>query len=109
MKTSLPKIALIISLALVNMKVMAEGSKELAANGGDRAHWRSSTVVSPQFPFPSFGIIKVYAKAGETIYMGSSAQGMVGTSTGTMNWRAPNGALGTSGNSTTVGFIETRA
>lgn len=84
----------------------AEGSKELSANGGNRAHWRSSTVVTDQFPFPYFGVIKVYAGVGEQIYMGSSAQGV---GAGTINWRAPDGNTGSSGNSTTIGRIVDRA
>ncbi|MRG48903.1 DUF11 domain-containing protein [Chitinophaga sp. SYP-B3965] len=87
------------------LKVHAEGSKELTANGGSRAFWRSSTVVTDQFPFPYLGIIKVYANVGESIYMGSSAQGI---GVGTITWRAPDGTTGTSGNSTTIGRIQDR-
>nr|WP_068893413.1 gliding motility-associated C-terminal domain-containing protein [Pedobacter panaciterrae] len=105
MKTSLLKSILLLLFAFASIKVAAEGSKDLAANGGDRAHWRSSTVTSPQFPFPSLGLIKVYARVGETIYLGSSAQGI---GTGTMNWRAPNGDTGSSGTGTAVGRIVTR-
>ncbi|SIO50018.1 T9SS type B sorting domain-containing protein [Chitinophaga niabensis] len=86
-------------------KIHAEGSKELSANGGSRAFWRSSTVVTDQFPFPYLGIIKVYANVGERIYLGSSAQGI---GAGTITWRAPDGSTGTSGNSTTIGFIADR-
>ncbi|TCC87866.1 T9SS type B sorting domain-containing protein [Pedobacter hiemivivus] len=109
MKTSRLKGILMLLLVFATFKVVAEGSKQLAANGGSRAHWRSSTVSSTQFPFPSLGIIKVYAKVGETIYLGSSAQGIVGSTTGTMRWSAPNGVQGNSGTSTTVGLIKTRA
>lgn len=86
-------------------KIHAEGSKELSANGGARAFWRSSTVVTDQFPFPYLGIIKVYANVGERIYLGSSAQGI---GAGTITWRAPDGSMGNSGNSATIGFIADR-
>ncbi len=84
----------------------AEGSKELTANGGYRAYFFSSDTASSSFPFPTLGTIKVYVKAGETIYAGSSAQGF---GYGTMNFRAPDGTTYTSGTSTTTGFIANRA
>ncbi|WP_429377316.1 gliding motility-associated C-terminal domain-containing protein [Mucilaginibacter sp. UYCu711] len=82
--------------------VLAEGSKELNSNGGARAFLLSSTVSNSSFPFPTLGTMKVYVKVGETIYLGSSAQGF---GSGTMNLRAPDGTTYTSGNSTTVGLI----
>jgi gliding motility-associated-like protein/uncharacterized repeat protein (TIGR01451 family) len=82
--------------------VLAEGSKELNSNGGSRAFLLSSTVSNPSFPFPTLGTMKVYVKVGETIYLGSSAQGF---GSGTMNLRAPDGTSYTSGNSTTIGLI----
>lgn len=89
----------------------AEGSKELAANGGHRAFWRSSLNVTAQFPYPYLGVIKVYANVGERIYLGSSAQGITGLggATGTINWRAPNGATGSTGNDPSIGLIANRA
>lgn len=82
--------------------VLAEGSKELNSNGGSRAFLLSSLVSNSSFPFPTLGTMKVYVKVGETIYLGSSAQGF---GSGTMNLRAPDGTTYTSGNSTTVGVI----
>ncbi|MES2378172.1 MAG: gliding motility-associated C-terminal domain-containing protein [Bacteroidota bacterium] len=82
--------------------VSAEGSKELNSNGGNRAFLLSSTISTSSFPFPTLGTMKVYVKVGETIYLGSSAQGV---GTGTMNLRAPDGTTYTSGNSATVGLI----
>jgi len=84
----------------------AEGSKELNANGGNRAYLYSGNVANLSFPFPTFGTMKVYAKAGESIYFGSSAQGM---GAGTMVIRSPDGKTYTSGSSTTIGFIANRA
>jgi gliding motility-associated-like protein/uncharacterized repeat protein (TIGR01451 family) len=49
--------------------------------------------------------MKVYVKAGETIYLGSSAQGI---GAGTINLRAPDGTTFSSGASTTVGLIGSR-
>ncbi|WP_448699096.1 gliding motility-associated C-terminal domain-containing protein [Mucilaginibacter sp. AW1-3] len=85
-----------------NIPAFAEGSKELIANGGNRAYLYSSNIATPSFPFPTVGTTKVYVKVGETINVGSSAQGM---GAGTINLRAPDGSTYTSGNSTTVGLI----
>lgn len=82
--------------------VFAEGSKELNANGGYRAYLLSSNTGNDSFPFPTWGTMKVYVKAGESIYVGSSAQG---DSLGTINLRAPDGSTYTSGNSTSAGLI----
>jgi gliding motility-associated-like protein/uncharacterized repeat protein (TIGR01451 family) len=95
------------SLLIPAGSAFAEGSKELSQNGGFRAYLYSSTEVSlPSFPFPTLGTMKVYAKVGETLYVGSSAQGL---GTGTINLRSPDGSTYTSGNSTTVGRISNRA
>jgi gliding motility-associated-like protein/uncharacterized repeat protein (TIGR01451 family) len=85
----------------------AEGSKELSANGGSRAFMVSGTTANaPAFLYPTNGTMKVYAKAGEVINVGSSVQGV---GAGTMNLRAPNGATYTSGTSATVGLIANRS
>lgn len=89
-------------LVLPVMLLFAEGSKELSAAGGYRAFLFSSTNANASFPFPTMGTMKVYVKAGETIYVGSSAQGK---NSGTINLRAPDGSTYTSGSSTTVGVI----
>jgi gliding motility-associated-like protein/uncharacterized repeat protein (TIGR01451 family) len=85
--------------------VLAEGSKELNSNGGFRAHLYSSKDSTASFPFPTMGTMKVYVKAGETIYLGSSAQGVA---SGTINLRAPDGSVYSSGTSKTIGFISNR-
>ena len=84
----------------------ADGSKELNANGGYRAYLLSSNTPNLSFPFPTPGTMKVYVKAGETIYVGSSAQGV---GKGTINLIAPDGSTYTSGTSTTIGLIANRA
>ncbi len=90
--------------------VFAEGSKELSSNGGQRAFLFSSTTGTnvapyPTLAFPTLGTMKVYVNVGETIYLGSSAQGVGG---GRMNLRAPDGSTYTSGASTTIGRISNR-
>ena len=84
----------------------AEGSKELSANGGYRAFLFSSATGNASFPFPTLGTMKVYVKAGETIYTGSSAQGF---GLGTINLRAPDGSTYTSGNAAAAGLISNRS
>ncbi|HTH81444.1 MAG TPA: hypothetical protein VL490_00830, partial [Mucilaginibacter sp.] len=69
--------------------IMAEGSKELSSNGGSRAFLLSSNISNISFPFPTLGTMKVFVKAGETVYVGSSAQGL---GFGTINLRAPDGS-----------------
>jgi gliding motility-associated-like protein len=97
----------VLGLLLLSAKsTLAEGSKELTANSGNRAYLLSSTIPNPSYPFPTLGTMKVYVKAGETIYVGSSAQGQ---GSGTINLRAPDGGTYTSGTSLTVGFIGTPA
>lgn len=80
----------------------AEGSKDLINNGGHRAYFLSSSTSSVYNPFPTRGIVKVFVKAGETLYLGSSAQGLGG---GTIIARTPNGSTYNSGASTTIGRI----
>lgn len=90
----------------------AEGSKDLYPSGasGYRAYLNSTTASSSTNPFPTLGTVKVYVKAGETIYVGSSAQAV---GNGTINLRAPNGNTYTTGNGSllglAVGRIYTRA
>jgi len=89
-------------LLFLTANIFAEGSKEIAASGGHRAYLFSSPQGNLSFPFPTMGTMKVYVKAGETINVGSSAQGM---GAGTINFRAPDGSTYTSGTSATVGLI----
>lgn len=92
-----------VLLLLLSPKIIrAEGSKEINSNGGGRAYLYSSKTATQSFPFPTLGTMKVYVRAGETINVGSSAQGI---NSGTINLRAPDGSTFTSGNSKTTGFI----
>ncbi len=89
------------------------GSKDLYKLGavGNRALLVSRLPTSNQNfdPFPNWGRTYVYARAGEKIHVGSSAQGLVKEQTGTINLYAPNsGQVFTSGNSTTAGRINSR-
>lgn len=86
--------------------LFAEGSKEITANGGYRAFLFSSPLGNSSWPFPTLGTMKVYVKTGETLNIGSSAQGV---GSGTINLRAPDGSTCTSGSSTTNGLISNRA
>ncbi|TZF81845.1 tandem-95 repeat protein [Pedobacter sp. BS3] len=81
---------------------LAEGSKEMAANGGHRAHFLSSATTTIYNPFPTWGRVYVYAKVGETLYLGSSA---VGIGQGKINVTAPNNAFYTT---STLGKINDR-
>jgi gliding motility-associated-like protein len=97
---------LLFFFIILPITMMAEGSKEITANGGSRAFLLSSNISNISFPFPTLGTMKVFVKAGETVYVGSSAQGL---GFGTINLRAPDGSTYSSGTSTTVGLIANRA
>ncbi|MES2457962.1 MAG: gliding motility-associated C-terminal domain-containing protein [Bacteroidota bacterium] len=95
-------IILVLLTAVSTVLLRAEGSRELISNGGNRAYLYSSHLASFSFPYPTRGTMKIYVKAGESIYVGSSAQGLV---SGSVSLRAPDGNTYSSGNSTTVGLI----
>lgn len=80
---------------------LAEGSNDLVSSGGDRPYLEFRTAINGNIPRKT--IIKVYARAGETIDLGSSA---VGIGNGQINYRDPSGAAGTCG---TTGLIANRA
>lgn len=99
-------ILLLAAVFLAAVPAFAEGSKDLDLEGGNRAFLVSTTVDGNlSFLFPTPGTMKVYAKAGEIINVGSSVQGI---GFGTINLRAPNGKTYTSGTSATVGLIANR-
>ena len=61
-------------------------------------------------PFPTYGTMKVYAKAGEHIYLASSAlNSKEETSTGSIVWRSPDGKTGIITNHFNGGHIPNRA
>lgn len=64
-------------------------------------------------PYPTMGTIKVYAKAGEHIYLASSAMVVRSTITrrsyGRIDWRAPNGKTGSVTDVRNGGLIANRA
>ncbi|MGZ3754072.1 MAG: T9SS type B sorting domain-containing protein [Mucilaginibacter sp.] len=99
------RLLLVILGLLLPAMLLAEGSKEITANGGYRAFLFSSNSGNSSFPFPTLGTMKVYVKAGETLNIGSSAQGV---GSGTINLRAPDGSTYTSGSSTAIGLISNR-
>ncbi|MXV14247.1 gliding motility-associated C-terminal domain-containing protein [Hufsiella ginkgonis] len=100
------RLRLLLILVLAVADVFAEGSKELTASGGYRAFLYSGPAVNLSYPFPSLGTVKVYVKPGEIICAGSSAQGI---GSGTINFRAPDGAAYTSGGGATTGRIANRS
>lgn len=84
-------ILLLLVLSIFDVSY-AEGSKDLITTGGGvghRAFLLSTTTVSNNNPFPTLGTVKVYVRAGESLYLGSSAQ-QIGN--GRINVRAPGGA-----------------
>ncbi|PSB42892.1 hypothetical protein C7B80_25960 [Cyanosarcina cf. burmensis CCALA 770] len=83
----------------------AEGSKELTSNGGNRAFllYHSGTARDTIGSIALRTTIKVYVNAGETINLGSSANGI---GSGRINYRSPTGATGSC--LTTVGRILNR-
>lgn len=100
MKKSFVRCLILFNLVLCSTAVFAEGSKELNANGGHRAY-----LVGNGNPFRTGGLVRVYVNENETIYLGSSAQGVNG---GTIYLRSPSGTLYSSGNSAT-GRINNRS
>lgn len=86
--------SLLLTLALFTPPTArAEGSRELAAQGGNRAHleWRPAALLGG---IPRRTVVQVYAEAGETIDLGSSA---AGRAAGTIDYRGPGGASGSCG------------
>ncbi|MEZ2441110.1 gliding motility-associated C-terminal domain-containing protein [Chitinophaga sp. RCC_12] len=88
----------------------AEGSKDMYPSGalGNRAYMTSSSTSTSSLigNIINPGRMFVYAKAGEVIYIGSSAQGI---GSGTTRLVAPNGTVYTTGASVTTGRINSRA
>ncbi|MCO5247398.1 MAG: Ig-like domain-containing protein [Chitinophagales bacterium] len=107
-----PIAILLLLLFSFSTYVYAEGSKDLYPNGaqGYRAYLLSSTTDAAFNPFSNPGRMYIYAKSGETIYVGSSMQGMsLSGTTASIQLKAPNGDTYTSGTSTTVGRIQNRS
>ena len=94
-------LALLIGLGW-SKAVRAEGSVDLISNGGDRPFLEFRTTLTGTIVRQS--IIKVYAEAGETINLGSSATGI---GQGDISYSAPDGTSGTCGPG--VGQIPNRA
>ena len=80
---------------------LAEGSNDLVSSGGNRPYLEFRTDTNGGIPRRT--IIKVYANAGETIDLGSSAVGRGG---GRINYRDPSG---TAGSCDAAGLIANRA
>jgi hypothetical protein len=86
----------ILCLILTPSPVNAEGSKDIVSSGGDRAFLDFSTMSLANLKRRT--LIKVYAASGETIHLGSSANGLSG---GKIIVTGPDGvvtqSIGTSG------------
>ncbi len=111
------RLALLGLLMIVGSnQVHAEGSRDLyPANAkGNRAFLVSRSgqfsgtydVYNNSWPFTTLGTHYVYVKAGETLHVASSAQGY---GPDRIRLTSPNGTITSSGNSTTVGRIGSRA
>jgi len=87
--------------------VLAEGSREMVEDGGDRpfTEWANSTTAG----IPRQTLLQVYVQAGETIYLGSSVHDSA-NAPGDIVYRTPSGATGTCDVlSSGFGFIDTVA
>lgn len=103
------RLSLFFVLFTVSLAAFSEGSGTLYPNGvpGYRVFLQTRT---PSYsssvgfdPFSTLGSIKVYAKEGEIIYMGSSAQGKSsGGYTGKTVITAPDGTTYTNNNTGTL-------
>lgn len=95
----------------------ADGSKDLyptgSSNLGARAWLRVSTTANENYPFANLGTHYVYAKAGETIAIASSAQGISNSARlrlyNTSNALIVDHQTPTSGTGSNVGKIASRA
>lgn len=125
-------LAMVLSLMFLGLQsVWADGSKDMypsdyysrygvtAGSAGDYRACLMSGITSsgsdPDLaaPFPTYGTIKVYAKAGEHIYLASSAMTVKNKNTkasyGRIDWRSPDGTSGSVDNVRKGGLIENRA
>ena len=91
----------------ITAPVLAEGSREMVADGGDRpfTEWANNTTAN----IPRQTLLQVYVQAGETVYLGSSVHDSV-NNPGDIVYRTPSGATGTCDVlSSGFGFIDTVA
>ncbi len=89
----------------------AEGSKDLftPTTMGYRQYLNASTVSGAFNPYPNNGVHKVYAKAGEIIYAGSSIVGStLSGATGSISIISPAGATVAASSSISTGRINNR-
>ena len=97
-----------LSCLISSPAARAEGSRDLVSSGGDRPYLEFRTDLNANILRRT--IIKVYANAGETIDLGSSA---VGRGAGIINYRSPNNVAGTCSTALVggkvTGFIANRA
>jgi len=104
---SVPLLSMIIFGGTITAPVLAEGSREMVADGGDRpfTEWASTTTAN----IPRQTLLQVYVQAGETIYLGSSVHDSA-NNPGDIVYRTPSGTTGTCDVlSSGFGFIDTVA
>lgn len=77
----------------------AEGSRELTSSGGDRPYLDYRTDSTDTASILRQTTIQVFAQAGETLYLGSSA---VGVGSGAIEYTRPDGTMGTCGGDGTI-------
>ncbi len=85
---------------------LAEGSRELTSNGGDRPYIDFFNNTTSGTSIPRRTVIKVFTNTGEFLNLGSSA---VGIGAGVINYRAPNGTAGSCGTGVGGGLIANQA
>ncbi|MBS0028708.1 gliding motility-associated C-terminal domain-containing protein [Chitinophaga sp. 22321] len=110
MKRIFPVCVLVFLYLVLAIESFGEGSKDMYPSGalGNRAYMTSSSTATSSLIGNIYnpGRMFVYAKAGEVIYIGSSAQGI---GSGTTRLVAPNGTSYNTGSSTITGRINNRA
>ncbi|MCQ2235146.1 MAG: YDG domain-containing protein, partial [Paludibacteraceae bacterium] len=108
---------LILSMLAIAPNVHADGSRNMFPKGskGYRASlWSSYDCINETNPFPTVGVMKVYAKAGEFILLGSSTIGKYDSEhpdygKGAIGYRAPNGVTEMFNDKAMGGRIDNRA
>ncbi|MCQ2192758.1 MAG: YDG domain-containing protein, partial [Paludibacteraceae bacterium] len=112
----LKALLLLVSLLTLTPSVKADGSRDMFPEGGKgyRASlWSSYDCINETNPFPTLGVMKVYAKPGEFILLGSSTIGKFDSEDpskgkGAIIYRAPNGATETFDDKSVGGRIDNR-
>jgi hypothetical protein len=107
------KICVVVFVSLLFPAIgRADGSKDLYPSGtiGYRAYLGSHTVTTAYNPFPTTGTHYVYVNVGDTLYAGSSVQGLTAEATTPLIiFTDPNGVTQSSTAGSNTGRIQNRA